>query len=78
MTRNNVSNWVFLIFCDKIGTLLLGLPPQKFITPIHYERNIRLIAMVGHPTISYQTSTKHFQGYQKQEKSEKLSQPREA
>ena len=20
MTANNVSNWVFLIFCDKIGT----------------------------------------------------------
>ena len=27
MTANNVSNWVFFIFCDKIGTLLLGLPP---------------------------------------------------
>ena len=48
------------------------LPPQDPQSQASYEENFRKIPTKGHPTIYLVRTPKHYQGHQKQRKSENV------
>ena len=59
----------------KMALYLCGLPPQTPKPQSNHEKNIRKIPTEGHSSKLLTNMPQNRQGHQRQEKSEKLSQP---